>query len=141
MQYLTVEDVLAFYAEVIGRPELRYPEGLASAVGRPQQSAFGEDAYPTLTLKAAALMQSLAENQPFLDGNKRIAWICGKVFLQLHGLTMHATDAESLDLFLNRIANGMTVEELAEWIDHHVSALAINDVVAIMQPPEDIGAD
>jgi death-on-curing protein len=40
--------------------------------------------------KAAALMHSLAENQPFLDGNKRIAWICGKVFLQIHGLIMHA---------------------------------------------------
>ena len=124
MQYLTEEDVKAFYAEAIGNPVLRYPDGLASAVGRPQQSAFGEDAYPTLTLKAAALMQSLAENQPFVDGNKWIAWICGKLFLQLHGLTMHATDHEGLDLFLKRIASGMTVEELAEWIERHLSTSA-----------------
>ncbi len=41
-------------------------------------------------------MQSLAENQPFVDGNKRIAWIASKVFLQIHGLTMHATDEEGL---------------------------------------------
>jgi death-on-curing protein len=106
----------------IGNPVLRYPDGLASAVGRPQQSAFGEDAYPSVTLKAAALMQSLAENQPFVDGNKRIAWICGKLFLQLHGRTMHATDQEGLDLFLNRVANGMTVEDLADWIDRRLSA-------------------
>jgi death-on-curing protein len=66
-------------------------------------------------------MQSLAENQPFVDGNKRIAWICGKTFLQIHGLTMHATDAEGHDLFMNRIANGLTVPELAEWIERHVS--------------------
>jgi len=73
VQYLTVEDVIVFYAEAIGVPALRSPDGLAFAIGRPQQSAFGEDAYPTITLKAAALMQSLAENQPFVDGNKRIA--------------------------------------------------------------------
>jgi len=51
-------------------------------------------------------MQSLAENQPFVDGNKRIAWICGKVFLQIHGFTINATDAEALDLFMNSIASG-----------------------------------
>jgi len=50
LQYFTEQDIIAFYAEAIGRPELRYPDGLSSAVARPQQSAFGEDAYPTLDL-------------------------------------------------------------------------------------------
>ncbi|HEV3086434.1 MAG TPA: Fic family protein [Candidatus Elarobacter sp.] len=127
MQYLTEDDVIAFYTEAIGTPVLRYPEGLASAVGRPQQTAFGEDAYPTLMLKAAALMQSLAQNQPFIDGNKRIAWIAGKVFLQIHGFTMHATDAEALDLFVNRIAAGMNAEDLAAWIGRHIAPLAANE--------------
>jgi len=122
VQFLTVEDVISFYTEAIGTPAVRSPDGLASAVGRPQQSAFGMDAYPTITLKAAALMQSLAENQPFVDGNKRIAWICGQIFLQLHGYTMRATDKEALDLFVNFIANGMTVEDLAAWIERHLSA-------------------
>jgi death-on-curing protein len=122
VQYLSEDDVTAFYREAIGTPVLRYPDGLASAVGRPQQSAFGEDAYPTLFLKAAALMQSLAQNQPFVDGNKRIAWICGKLFLQLHGCTIRATDDEALDLFCNRVASGMTVEELADWIEARASA-------------------
>jgi len=112
---------------VIGKPYLRYPDGLASAVSRPQQSAFGEEAYPSLSLKAAALMHSLAENQPFIDGNKRIAWICGKIFLQIHGFTIQATDREGLDLFLNRIANGMTVPELAAWIDRHSSVYQLPD--------------
>lgn len=123
MQYLTENDVLALYREVIGEPVLRYPEGLASAVGRPQQSAFGEDAYPTLSLKAAALMHSLAENQPFIDGNKRVSWLCGKLFLEIHGCTMQASAGEALDLFMNRIACGMTVEELASWIEGHLSTL------------------
>lgn len=124
MQYLTYDDVIAFYAEVIGEPNLRSPDGLASAVGRPQQSAFGDDAYPTLNLKAAALVQSLAENQPFVDGNKRIAWICGKAFLQIHGFTINATDAEALDLFVKSVAGGMTVPEIANWIERHSSPLS-----------------
>ncbi len=103
MQYLTVEDVVAFYAEAIGVPALRSPDGLASAVGRPQQSAFGEDAYPTIALKAAAL-------------DRMDLW---EAFLQLHGYT---TDKEALDLFMNFIANGMTVEDLAAWIERHLSA-------------------
>ena len=121
MQYLNEADIVAIHREVIGEPVLRYADGLSSAVGRPQQSAFGEEAYPTLQLKAAALMQSLAENQPFADGNKRIAWICGKLFLQIHGYTMHATDEEGKELFLDCIANGMSVPELAAWINGHIS--------------------
>ncbi|MHB8178973.1 MAG: type II toxin-antitoxin system death-on-curing family toxin [Vulcanimicrobiaceae bacterium] len=102
---------------------MRNADGLSSAAGRPQQSAFGVDAYLTIPEKAAALMHSLAENQPFVDGNKRIAWISGKLFLQIHGYTMHATDDEAKELFLNRVANGMTIPELADWIVHHASAL------------------
>jgi death-on-curing protein len=75
-------------------------------------------------------MQSLAENQPFVDGNKRIAWISGKVFLELHGVTMHATDEEALELFTNRIANKMTISELAAWIDRHISATFIPEADA-----------
>jgi death-on-curing protein len=112
--------VLAVYAASIGVPRLRSHDGLASAVGRPQQTIFGEDAYPTLSKKAAALMQSLAQNQPFVDGNKRIAWICGKLFLQLHGLTLRATETEGLDLFANQIATGMSIDELTAWIENHL---------------------
>lgn len=97
-QYLTVDDAIAFYSEAIGHPILRNPDGLASAIGRPQQTAYGEEAYPNLPLKAAALMHSLAENQPFVDGNKRIAWICGKVFLQVHGVGAFAPPIKSPSL-------------------------------------------
>jgi prophage maintenance system killer protein len=66
-------------------------------------------------------------NQPFVDGNKRIAWICGKVFLELHGVSMEASDAEALELFTDGIAEGMTVAALAAWIDRHQSAVVIGD--------------
>ena len=122
MQFLSDDDVIAVYREVVGDPVLRYAAGLSSAVGRPQQSAFGEDAYPTLVLKAAVLMQSLAQNQPFVDGNKRIAWVCGKLFLQINGLTVEATDSEALDLFSNRIAAGAEIKEIGAWIEQRSAA-------------------
>jgi len=82
-------------------------------------SLFGQDAYPTLFLKAAALMHSLAQNQPFVDGNKRIAWLAGNAFLDVNGLNIIASAEEGNDLFRERIANGMTVDELADWLQSH----------------------
>jgi len=119
VQYLTADDVLEIYTQEIGTPELRSADGLHSAVGRPQASASGEDAYPSVFQKAAALMQSLAQNQPFVDGNKRIAWLCTKLFLQLHGLPMRATTEEGLRLLREQIPNRMTVDEIAGWIEEH----------------------
>ncbi|MEH1027768.1 Fic family protein [Micromonospora profundi] len=52
-----------------------------SAVARSRASVFGEDAYPDLWTKAAALLHSLANNHPFIDGNKRIGWITAIAFL------------------------------------------------------------
>jgi len=126
-QYLTLDDVLAFYTAVIGEPRVRSMDSLESAVARPQTTVFGDDAYSTLNLKAAALMQSLAQNQAFIDGNTRIAWICGKVFLQLHGTTMSASSPDVLALFAEQIATGMTVQDLASWIGLHSSTLAKPD--------------
>jgi death-on-curing protein len=83
------------------------------------QSAFGEDAYPTIFLKAAALMQSLAENQSFIDGNKRIAWFAGKAFLALNGHRLRTSADEGNALFRSRISNGMTISELASWLESH----------------------
>lgn len=62
-------------AEHGGIAGLRSQELLESAVFQPQQSAFGEDAYPTLASKAAAYGFFIAQNQPFLDGNKVSLWL------------------------------------------------------------------
>lgn len=89
MQFLRYEDISALYEEAAGRPILRYPDGL---------------------------MQSLAEHQCFVDGNKRIAWLSAKIFLQINGLTTTAPDHEGLDVFVNRIANRYAVEQIAGWL-------------------------
>ncbi|ESU47651.1 Fic family protein [Streptomyces filamentosus] len=84
MQYLTLPELLKL-AERLGAAEVRDYGLLESALTRPQASVFGQDAYPDVWQKAAALMESLARNHGLIDGNKRIAWYATWVFLHLNG--------------------------------------------------------
>lgn len=72
--YLSAADVLRFNERFVGPDGLRDFGLLDAAVTRPQVSAFGEDAFPTVHEKASALLHGLARNHPFVDGNKRTAW-------------------------------------------------------------------
>lgn len=93
-RFLSAEDVLAIARVAIGGdPAVRDLGLLDSACHRPSSTVFGEDAYPTLTLKAAALLHSLTANHPFVDGNKRTAWLATVVFLRYNGATVVAPDA------------------------------------------------
>lgn len=99
--YLDVDDLL-FLA---GRAVVRDVGLLASAAARPQATAFGEDAYPDLHTKAAALLHSLAGNHALVDGNKRLAWRGCAVFLDLNGQRPHATQDEVVELVV-AVADG-----------------------------------
>src|SRR5688572_22052938 len=88
--YLSVDQVLELHAVAVtlgtvGRDGVRSHQQLAAAVMQPQQSAFGEDAYPTIAEKAAAYAFSIAEGQAFIDGNKRTALLTMVTFLDLNG--------------------------------------------------------
>ena len=115
MRYLSVDDVLYLHALEVGRHvPLRDRGLLESAVARPQQSAFGEDAYPNLHLKAAALLQSLAQNQPFEDGNKRVAVLATFVFLGLNGLDVATHGDAIVALMIDIAVVPLTVDQIAE---------------------------
>jgi death-on-curing protein len=91
--YLTAEEVIAIARTAVGStPHLRDAGLLDSACHRPSATVFGEDAYPTLVLKAAALLHSLTANHPFIDGNKRTAWLSTVVFLRDNGAEVIAAD-------------------------------------------------
>lgn len=85
VDYLSIDDLLEIAVGVIGDVAIRDQGLLASAAGRPQSSAFGEDAYPTFAGKAAALMHSIARNHALVDGNKRLAWSATRTFCLLNG--------------------------------------------------------
>jgi death-on-curing protein len=117
IDYLNVEDLLQIAVGILDAVAIRDHGLLASAAGRPQSSAFGEDAYPTFAAKAAALMHSLARNHALVDGNKRLAWAATRVFCLLNGhdLTFNVDEAEVLVL---AVAPGeLDVPQIAATID------------------------
>ena len=76
VEYLNLEDLLKLFRTLEVGP-VRDVSLLDSAAARPRSSAFGEDAYPSLELKAAALLHSVARNHALADGNKRLATVPG----------------------------------------------------------------
>ena len=101
-QYLTLEEALYIAERVTGAPaEVRDLGLIESALARPRTTVFGEDAYPTLDLKAAALLQSLVGNHGLVDGNKRLALACTSVFLIINGPPLELDDErEAYDVII-----------------------------------------
>ncbi|MGI8680076.1 MAG: type II toxin-antitoxin system death-on-curing family toxin [Jatrophihabitans sp.] len=112
--YLDIEDLVAIAAAAVAPGEVLVRDvGLVeSALARPQASAFGEDAYPDLYRKAAALMESLARNHALIDGNKRVAWVATRLFLVLNGDDVQVPDPGTGDEFVRSVAQGQL--ELAD---------------------------
>lgn len=97
-EYLDLEDVLSLARTLLGDPPPVRDIGLlGSAVARPQTSVFGEDAYPDVFSKAAALLQSIVNNHPLVDGNKRLGWLATAVFLELNDV--QASKATNDDVY------------------------------------------
>lgn len=87
------------------------PEKLEAAVLRPQATAFGEDAYPSLAEKAAALLESIAIGHPFLDGNKRAAFVAMDTFLRLNGVRRDVVEDGMYDLVVAVAAGDLSGSE------------------------------
>lgn len=79
---------------------------LESAAARPQTSVFGADAYPDIWIKTAALGHSLIRNHPLLDGNKRLAWVAMRTFLELNDVPPLRADIDQAERFVLDIASG-----------------------------------
>jgi death-on-curing protein len=86
-EYLDLDDLVDLARTLLGEPPpIRDIGLLGSAAARPQTTVFGEDAYPDLLIKAAALLQSIVNNHALVDGNKRLGWLATAVFLELSGV-------------------------------------------------------
>ena len=87
IEFLDLNDLVDLARALLGDPPpIRDIGLLGSAAARPQTTAFGEDAYPDLVTKAAALLQSIVNNHALVDGNKRLGWLATAVFLELNGV-------------------------------------------------------
>jgi death on curing protein len=113
--YLTLPELLHVAERVLG-PEVTVRDyGLLEAArARPQATAFGKDAYPSLDAKAAALLHSLARNHALIDGNKRLGLGGVIAFYGLNGRRLMLTNDEAYDLVMNVAAGELDqVEEIA----------------------------
>jgi death-on-curing protein len=104
--YLTLPELLHVAERTLGADFIVRDYGLLeAALARPQATAFGKDAYPTLDGKAAALLHSLARNHALIDGNKRLALAGLVAFYGLNGRRLTLTNDEAYHLIMN-VASG-----------------------------------
>jgi death-on-curing protein len=118
--FLTLPELLHVASRTLG-PDYRVRDYglLEAALARPQATAFGKDAYPTLDAKAAALLHSLARNHALIDGNKRLALAAVIAFYGLNGRRLTLTNDAAYELVIT-VASGQ--------LD------AVEDIAAILQP-------
>jgi len=103
---LTAPDAVAVAEETIGNPGIRAAGLIASGVARPGTTVFGEDAYPDLWTKAAALLHSIVANHPFVDGNKRTGLVAAVVFLARNGVDVEHLDEDAAFDLVMAVADG-----------------------------------
>jgi death on curing protein len=121
--YLSLGAILYLHEQLIkefgGAIGLRDEGALRSAVARPRSTFGGQSLYPSLFEKAAALLESLCLNHPFIDGNKRVAYAAAGLLLELNGWRLRA-DADDGEVFMLEVAKGKRgKEEIRIWIEQH----------------------
>ena len=114
-EYLDTEDLLELARRLLGEPPPVRDVGLlGAAAARPQASAFGEDAYPDVWTKAGALLHSVVNNHPLIDGNKRLGWLAASVFLELNEASVRtAANDDVYELVMAVAAVAPSVDDIA----------------------------
>jgi death-on-curing protein len=103
--HLDLDDLLHLASRTLGTFEVRDIGLLESAAARPRSTAFGEDAYPSIHHKAAALLHSVARNHPLVDGNDRLSLAATIAFYGLNGMQLTLSNDEAYELVM-AIASG-----------------------------------
>ena len=126
MRYLTVDELIhinetlpgndQIHKILQGKQKVRALDLLEAAAGRPQQSVFGADAYPTLEEQATALLHSIARNHPFADGNKRTATVALLFMLAVNGRAIQWDAAEALERIVAVAEGRQPSADFAAWL-------------------------
>lgn len=123
MKQLSPHQVLFLHARLVeetgGSHGVRDMGLLLSALGRPQATFEGKDLHPTIFQKAAALSDSMINNHPFVDGNKRSGIGAAVLFLSLNGCVLTVSNQELLDLTMEIAQKKTTIETIANWFERH----------------------
>jgi len=114
VEFLDLDDILAICSTLfVDPPPIRDIGLLGAAVARPQTTLGDRDAYPSLTEKAAALLQSIVSNHALVDGNKRLGWVATAVFLEINGRSVaHVSNDEVFALVLHVAAKSPPLSDI-----------------------------
>ena len=104
-----------------GSHGLRNLSSLESALARPFQSFENQELYPTVILKAAALLESLIINHPYIDGNKRTGYALLRLFLLSNGLDIEASQEEKYEFIISVASGEKDFDAIAEWLISHTT--------------------
>jgi death-on-curing protein len=124
MRLLTREQILTLHKRIIeqsgGSMGIRNRDGLESALAQPYMTFSGQELYPTLIEKVAALGFSLINNHPFIDGNKRIGHAAIEVTLLMNGYEIKADIDNQEFAILAVAASKMNRQDFLEWLQNHI---------------------
>jgi death-on-curing protein len=121
-EYVSLADALFFHKQLIerygGASGIRDPGALEAALHRPQTGY-----YDTIIHEAAALLESLVQNHPFVDGNKRVAFAVTDVFLRINGFRISGRSEAIYDFLIELLEKGIfDMEHLVPWLQKNVSS-------------------
>lgn len=121
--YLNAPAVLFIHERILkeldGAPGIRDEGALLAALERPKATFAGQPLYPTLFEKAAALLESLRQKHPFVDGNKRVAFTATDVFLKKNGWRLKVIPDDGETFMLEVAAGKLHKEEITIWLREH----------------------
>ena len=126
-RYSSLVEVLNLHSQIIeqsgGSVVVRDLAALESAIAQPRMTFGGEDLYPTIVDKAAALGFSIVMNHPFIDGNKRTGHAAMETFLVLNGIEINASVDEQEQVILALASGELGREAFVQWIEEHIQAI------------------
>ena len=120
IRYLGYNEVLDVYRSQMekfgGFGAIRDNNALLSIVANPRREFAGQELYPTLASKTAIFVFSIIKNHPFADGNKRTAYVCGRLFLRLNGYDLACEHVQFRDLIMNIASSRASLEDTKDWL-------------------------
>src|SRR5260221_5907968 len=134
MRYLTISELVYINGKVLnnqqfisGKQQIRDMALRTAGARSPAASAFGEDAYPMLSQKVAALFHSVARNHPFTDGNKRTATVAAIFMFQVNGQRVAWEPEEALDVILSVAEGRRAMNSIAAWFPLEPTAESLEE--------------
>ena len=120
VEYISIEDALELHAVVLGLTRgtlgVRDMNGLHGSLGRPRSAFGGKEMFPTVFEKAGAYIESVARNHPFIDGNKRTAYLIGAAFLNKNGYDLAPKHGEIETFMLRIVTEEPQLGDIAAWL-------------------------